>query len=48
MARLYREMIGAGRTPAAALRAAQLAASKTAQARHPYYWAAFTLQGDWQ
>lgn len=48
MARLYREMVGAGRTPAAALRAAQIAASRTPQARHPYYWAAFTLQGDWE
>ena len=48
MARLYKEMVGAGRTPAAALRAAQIAASRTPQARHPYYWAAFTLQGDWQ
>jgi len=48
MARLYKEMVGAGRTPAAALRAAQIAASRTAQTRHPYYWAAFTLQGDWQ
>lgn len=48
MSRLYREMVGAGRTPAAALRAAQIAMWKTAPNRSPYYWAAFTLQGDWK
>ena len=33
---------------AAALRAAQLEMWKTAQWQSPYYWAAFTLQGEWR
>jgi CHAT domain-containing protein len=28
------------------LRAAQLALRSDARWRHPYYWAAFTIQGD--
>jgi CHAT domain-containing protein len=34
--------------PAAALRAAQLSLWQKAQWRNPYYWAAFTLQGEWR
>ena len=46
MARFYRELISAGRSPAAALRAAQLLLLKQAQWTHPYYWSAFTIQGE--
>jgi len=45
MSRLYREMLRNGRTPAASLRAAQLALRSDARWQHPYYWAAFTIQG---
>jgi CHAT domain-containing protein len=47
MGRLYREMLRDGRTPAASLRAAQLALRSDARWQHPYYWAAFIVQGDW-
>ena len=48
MGRLYREMLRNGRTPSASLRAAQLALRSDARWQHPYYWAAFTIQGDWK
>jgi len=35
-------------SPAAALRAAQLEILKRKQWQSPYYWSAFTLQGDWR
>lgn len=34
--------------PAAALRTAQLSMMRGQQWSHPYYWAAFSVQGDWQ
>ena len=46
MARFYRELISAGRSPAAALRAAQLLLLKQTRWTHPYYWSAFTIQGE--
>jgi CHAT domain-containing protein/Tfp pilus assembly protein PilF len=48
MARFYRGMLGEGSTPAAALRAAQLALRQERRWRDPFFWAAFTLQGDWR
>jgi CHAT domain-containing protein/tetratricopeptide (TPR) repeat protein len=48
MARTYREMLGSGRPPAAALRAAQLEMWRQARWRAPYYWAPFVLQGEWR
>jgi len=48
MARFYKELISAGRSPAAALRGAQLALLKQPRWKHPYYWSAFTVQGDWK
>jgi CHAT domain-containing protein len=47
MTELYRGLFE-GKTPATALREAQVAVSKMARFRHPYYWAAFELQGDWR
>jgi CHAT domain-containing protein/uncharacterized protein HemY len=47
MTELYRGLY-AGKPPAAALREAQAAMSKIPRFRHPYYWAAFELQGDWR
>jgi len=47
MARLYRGMLGKRRlTPAAALREAQISFWRVKPWSSPYYWAAFTLQGE--
>ncbi|HSS48770.1 MAG TPA: CHAT domain-containing protein, partial [Thermoanaerobaculia bacterium] len=48
MRRFYSEMLGRGRSPAAALRAAQTAMWKDQGWRSAYNWAGFTLQGDWR
>ncbi|MFL6261943.1 MAG: CHAT domain-containing protein [Thermoanaerobaculia bacterium] len=48
MRRFYHEMLGRGRPPAAALREAQAAMWRDERWRPAYYWAAFTLQGDWR
>lgn len=48
MERFYRVYLAEGRPPAAALRAAQLAAMGERATREPYYWAGFVLQGDWR
>ncbi|OCQ92119.1 hypothetical protein BCD67_19420 [Oscillatoriales cyanobacterium USR001] len=48
MSSFYQEMLQKGLTPAAALRAAQLEMLKQEKWRAPYYWAAFTLQGEWR
>lgn len=48
MRRFYQGVLGEQKlTPAAALRQAQLTMLKDARYRAPYYWAAFTLQGEW-
>jgi CHAT domain-containing protein len=46
MERFYRELLVKGQSPAAALRAAQIAIWKEKKWREPYYWAAFVLQGE--
>jgi CHAT domain-containing protein len=48
MKRFYEGLLARGLTPAPALRAAQLEMWKRRQWQAPYYWAAFTLQGDWR
>lgn len=48
MKRFYARMLRDGLRPAAALRAAQLSLSKQARWSAPFYWAGFTLQGDWR
>ena len=48
MAGFYRKMLNEGQRPAAALRAAQLELWKTKKWQAPYYWAAFTVQGEWR
>jgi CHAT domain-containing protein/tetratricopeptide (TPR) repeat protein len=45
MKRFYEGVLGRGERPAAALRSAQIAMWKSGV---PYYWAAFTLQGEWR
>jgi CHAT domain-containing protein len=49
MARFYRALLGPQEASAAgALRAAQLELRGGSRFRHPYYWAAFQLQGEWR
>ena len=47
MQRFYTEMLRGGKTPAAALRAAQIEMLRTRQWQSPYFWAAFVMQGEW-
>jgi CHAT domain-containing protein/tetratricopeptide (TPR) repeat protein len=46
MTHFYRGLLTKKQSPAAALRAAQLAMLKDRQWQAPYYWAAFVLQGE--
>ncbi|HJT66255.1 MAG TPA: CHAT domain-containing protein, partial [Pyrinomonadaceae bacterium] len=48
MQRLYAGMLRAGKTPAAALRAAQIELLRSPQWQSPYYWAPFVMQGEWR
>lgn len=49
MAKFYYHMLGQEKmTPAAALRAAQNDIMKQNRWRHPYFWAAFVMQGEWR
>ena len=48
MRRFYVEMLQAKRSPAAALRQAQLEVWRQDRWRAPFYWAAFSLQGEWR
>ena len=48
MAHFYRNLEQDGLSPAAALRAAQMAVRKESKWRAPYYWAGFQLQGEWR
>src|SRR5712691_428202 len=48
MRRFYSGILRQGLPPAAALRAAQAAMRKEQRWRAPYYWAGFTLQGEWK
>ena len=48
MGEFYRAMLREGLRPAEALRAAQVGMWRRPQRRSPYYWAAFTLQGEWR
>jgi CHAT domain-containing protein/Tfp pilus assembly protein PilF len=48
MKRFYANVLRRGMTPAAALRDAQNSIRREPQWRAPYYWAAFTLQGEYR
>jgi CHAT domain-containing protein len=48
MKRFYHGMLKEGLRPAAALRAAQLELMKQKRWAAPYFWAAFTAQGEWR
>ncbi len=48
MTNFYRGMLKNNERPAAALRAAQIEMWKQKKWQSPYYWAAFTMQGEWR
>ena len=48
MKKFYTGMLKENERPAAALRAAQIEMWKQKQWQSPYYWAAFTMQGEWR
>jgi CHAT domain-containing protein/tetratricopeptide (TPR) repeat protein len=48
MREFYRGMLTDNLRPAAALRRAQIALWRDSRWTRPYYWAAFTLQGEWK
>ncbi|MBA2524990.1 MAG: CHAT domain-containing protein, partial [Pyrinomonadaceae bacterium] len=48
MTKFYGKMLKQGQRPAAALRSAQVEMWKQKQWQSPYYWAAFTMQGEWR
>ena len=48
MTTFYRGMLKNNDRPAAALRAAQIEMWKQKKWQSPYYWAAFTMQGEWR
>jgi CHAT domain-containing protein/tetratricopeptide (TPR) repeat protein len=48
MKSVYRGVLKQGLPPARALRRAQLDLMRRQRYRHPFYWAAFQLQGEWR
>jgi CHAT domain-containing protein/Tfp pilus assembly protein PilF len=48
MVKFYERMLKGNERPAAALRAAQVEMWRQKQWEAPYYWAGFTLQGEWR
>jgi CHAT domain-containing protein len=48
MTKFYHRVLAGGEPPAAALRAAQGEMWRDKRWEAPYYWAAFTLQGEWR
>jgi CHAT domain-containing protein/tetratricopeptide (TPR) repeat protein len=48
MTRFYKGMLKEGLRPAQALQAAQVSMFKEKRFASPFYWAAFTLQGEWR
>ncbi|HEY9632201.1 MAG TPA: tetratricopeptide repeat protein [Coleofasciculaceae cyanobacterium] len=48
MSRFYKKMLQENLKPVAALRAAQIEMWQDTRWKAPYYWAAFTLQGEWK
>ncbi|HEX2645252.1 MAG TPA: CHAT domain-containing protein [Thermoanaerobaculia bacterium] len=48
MGRFYRSMLVDGNSPAMALREAQIEMLKNERSSAPYFWAGFSLQGEWR
>lgn len=45
---LFYKAVLAGKSPTVALREAQLQLWQQKEWQNPYYWAPFTLQGEWR
>ena len=48
MVKFYQGILNEGLSPAAALRQAQMELQQNPDWSSPYYWAGFTLQGEWE
>jgi CHAT domain-containing protein len=48
MKRFYKKMLVEKLRPAAALRATQIELWKQTDLQQPFYWASFTLVGEWR
>ncbi|MCV3213811.1 CHAT domain-containing protein [Plectonema radiosum NIES-515] len=48
MQEFYTQMLKQGKLPTVALRGAQLKLWENSSWKNPYYWSAFTLQGEWR
>jgi CHAT domain-containing protein len=48
MRRFYKALLEDGLPPAQALRRAQIDMQQEKRWEDPYYWAAFTIQGEWK
>ena len=48
MGKFYQKILQEKQNPVTALREAQLEMWNSQQWKSPYYWAAFTVQGDWK
>jgi len=48
MTKFYEKILKQGARPAVALRAAQVEMWKQKHWQSPYYWAAFTMHGEWR
>jgi CHAT domain-containing protein len=48
MSRFYQNLLREKRSPAASLRAAQISLAREKRWQNPYFWAAFSIQGEWQ
>lgn len=48
MQEFYKQMLQENKTPSEVLRAAQRNLWSNPEWANPYYWAAFTLQGEWK
>ena len=48
MQEFYKQLLQQGKSPVTALRAAQLNMWQQQQWHNPYYWSAFTFQGEWR
>ncbi|MGC9528201.1 MAG: CHAT domain-containing protein [Limnospira sp.] len=48
MVKFYQKMLDGGQSPAAALRSAQIDLWQSSEWNSPFFWAGFTLQGEWE
>jgi CHAT domain-containing protein len=48
MQEFYKQMLQENKTPAAAMRSAQIKLSQDPKWQNPHYWAAFTVSGEWR